>query len=57
MPLAAGYPEPAVLPSPLQGLLMVCVAVGSFGGNLLVNRAFQLETAAKASAVNFTQVR
>ncbi len=29
----------------------------SFGGNLLVNRAFQLEPAAKASALNFSQAR
>lgn len=35
-----------------------CVRCGrSFGGNLLVNRAFQLEPAAKASALNFSQAR
>lgn len=56
LPLAAGYPEPAVLPSPLQAAMLLLIACGSFGGNLLVNRAFQLELAAKASAVNFTQV-
>ncbi|KAL4420523.1 hypothetical protein ABPG75_010179 [Micractinium tetrahymenae] len=56
IPLAAGYPEPAVLPSPVQLALLVGIACGSFGGNLLVNRAFQLELAAKASALNFSQV-
>lgn len=56
IPLAFGYPAPAVLPSPLEAALLLAIACGSFGGNLLVNRAFQLELAAKASAVNFAQV-
>lgn len=56
IPLAFGYPAPAVLPSALEAALLLAIACGSFGGNLLVNRAFQLELAAKASAVNFAQV-
>lgn len=57
IPLALSYPLPAWLLFPLEMLLMLCIAVGSFGGNLLVNRAFQLGRGAKTSAVNFTQAR
>ena len=55
IPLSAGYPEPAVPLTPAQFGVLLGIACGSFGGSLLVNRAFQLELAAKASAVNFTQ--
>lgn len=56
IPLAFGYPAPAVMPSWAEAALLLAIACGSFSGNLLVNRAFQLELAAKASAVNFSQV-
>lgn len=56
VPLAAGYPRPAVRPSPRECGVLLGIAAGSFGGNLLVNRAFQIELAARASAVNFMQV-
>jgi hypothetical protein len=35
VPLAAGYSEPAVLPSGTQAALLLGIACGSFGGNLL----------------------
>lgn len=56
VPLCLGYPQPAVLPSPVQAVLLLLLAACSFTANLLVNRAFQIELAAKASAVNFSQV-
>ena len=55
IPLACGYPEPAVAPTLPQAALLLAIACGSFGGNLLVNRAFQLEPGARASAINFSQ--
>lgn len=37
IPLALGYPAPAVLPSALEAVLLLGIACGSFGGNLLVS--------------------
>ena len=56
VPLAVGYPQRAVAPTPPQATLLLGIAACSFSGNLLINRAFQIELAAKASAVNFSQV-
>lgn len=56
VPLIAGFPTPAIWPSVTDNLLLVGVAVTSFVGQVLLTRGFQLETAARASAVNFTQV-
>ena len=41
VPLALGYPAPAVLPSPLEAALLLGIACGSFGGNLLVSDHFK----------------
>ncbi|KAK9824648.1 hypothetical protein WJX72_012035 [[Myrmecia] bisecta] len=55
IPLAFGFPQHAVWPSPFDAGCMVGVALTSFFGQILINRGFQSETAAKVSAVNYTQ--
>jgi hypothetical protein len=57
IPLSLGYPHFAVLPNLLDAALLLLLAVCSFVANLLVSRALQIELAAKATALNFTQVR
>ncbi|KAI3429294.1 hypothetical protein D9Q98_005390 [Chlorella vulgaris] len=56
IPLSLGYPHFAVLPNLLDAALLLLLAVCSFVANLLVSRALQIELAAKATALNFTQV-
>ena len=56
VPLALGVPHPAVLPSPRAALCLAGVAATSFAAQLLLNRGFQLESAARASAFNYSQV-
>lgn len=38
MPLALGYPAPAVRPSPRDGLLLAVVAASQFLGQICLNR-------------------
>ena len=54
--LAFGWPFAAVLPTPKDWLCLLGIAVSSFAANVLLNRGFQLESAALASGVNMTQV-
>lgn len=54
--LAFGYPDSAVLPIAKDWGFLMCIAVLSFINQMCLNRGFQLEVAAKASAVNYTQV-
>ena len=54
--LAFGYPDSAVLPIARDWGLLMGIAVLSFINQMCLNRGFQLEVAAKASAVNYTQV-
>lgn len=56
-PLAAGWPQPAVVPSLADAGLLLAIAVTSFGGQLLLTRGFQLQAASKAASINFSQVR
>ncbi|KAL4425857.1 hypothetical protein ABPG75_009873 [Micractinium tetrahymenae] len=56
IPTALGVPLPAVLPSGRACLFLLAVGCASFASQLLVNRGFQLEKAARGSAFNFTQV-
>lgn len=49
-------PQPAVLPRLPAAACLLAVAACSFAAQLLLSRGFQLETATKASAANFTQV-
>ncbi|GLC34177.1 hypothetical protein PLESTM_000166500 [Pleodorina starrii] len=55
-PLAAGVPAPAVWPSGPQWALLAGVGCCSFWGQILIGRSFQLLNAARASAINLTQV-
>lgn len=48
--------QPAVLPRGVACLYLVAIATCSFLAQLLLNRAFQIETAVRASAANYTQV-
>jgi drug/metabolite transporter (DMT)-like permease len=57
IPLAAGWPDKAVVPSVGDAALLVAVALSSFSAQLYLTRGFQLESATRASATNFTQVR
>lgn len=57
VPLAVGWPQPAVLPSGHDVALLLGVAASSFCGQILLNRGFQVQPAAIASAINCTQVR
>ena len=53
--MVSGYPDPAVVPAATDSALLLAIAVFSFVGQICLNRGFQLEVAAKASAVNYTQ--
>jgi drug/metabolite transporter (DMT)-like permease len=54
--LALGWPRPAVWPTLLDWGCLTAIAISSFSANILLNRGFQIETAAVGSAVNTTQV-
>ncbi|KAG2444339.1 hypothetical protein HXX76_001095 [Chlamydomonas incerta] len=56
VPLALGYPAPAVAPSARSGCLLGAVGATQFAGQLLLNRGFQLESATRGSAINVLQV-
>ena len=45
------------MPKLLDWALMLAVAVTSFGGQLVLGRAYQIEVASKVAAVNYVQVR
>ncbi len=51
-----GVPRPAVVPSGRACLALLGVGCASFLAQLLLNRGFQLEKAARGSSLNFTQV-
>lgn len=55
-PSPSGRTQPAVVPSGSACLCLLGVAACSFSAQLLLNRGFQLELAARASAFNYTQV-
>lgn len=55
-PLAASWPQRAVLPSLSDAALLVVIAATSFAGQLLLTRGFQLESASRAASINFSQV-
>lgn len=54
-PLLFGYPAPLLLPLAKDWGFLLIIAVLSFINQMCLNRGFQLEVAAKASAVNYTQ--
>jgi drug/metabolite transporter (DMT)-like permease len=56
-PLACGWPERAVLPGPGDAGLLTAVAACSFCAQLYMTRGYQLESATRASAASYTQVR
>lgn len=56
VPTALGMPRPAVLPTGRACLALLGVGCASFAAQLLLNRGFQLEKAARASAFNLSQV-
>ncbi|KAG2485529.1 hypothetical protein HYH03_015700 [Edaphochlamys debaryana] len=56
VPLALGFPSPPVWPSPRCRALLALVGITQFGGQLLLNRGFQLESATRGSAINVLQV-
>lgn len=57
LPLAVGWPQRGVLPAGGDAALLLGVAACSFLGQLLITRGMQVLSAAKASAINFMQVR
>ena len=56
LPLAFGYPRPLLLPLLKDWVPLLLIAASSFINQVFLNRGFQLATAAKESAVNYTQV-
>ena len=51
-----GYPDPAVLPGAHDAALLLTLALCSFIGQTLLNRSFQISSAAKGSSLMCTQV-
>ena len=56
LPLVFGYPRPPVLPGLKDWPPLLAIAATSYVNQICLNRGFQLEVAAKASAMNYTQV-
>lgn len=54
--VALSFPGPLLLPSPLQALTLVGIALTSFLAQLLMGRSLQLMPAAKCANVNLMQV-
>lgn len=54
--LVIGRPQAPMVPSILDWLCLTGIAISSFLANILLNRGFQLNKAAIASSVNYTQV-
>lgn len=57
LPLAAGWPQRAVAPTARDVGLLLGVAGTSFLGQLLLTRGLQLQPAARAASINFSQAR
>lgn len=55
--MQAGYPDKAVLPGRFDACLLVGIALSSFLGQMMLNRSFQIQSAAKGSSIMCTQVR
>jgi drug/metabolite transporter (DMT)-like permease len=56
VPLCLGWPDPAMLPSWQEMLLLAGVVATSFFGQLLISRGFQLLKPSTAASINLTQV-
>lgn len=56
VPLVLGIPQPAVWPEVRAWLALLSIGACSFVAQLLLNRGFQLQRAALASALSFSQV-
>lgn len=54
--LLLGLPDGPIIPGFRDWLCLIGIAIASFSANILLNRGFQVENAALASAVNYTQV-
>ena len=57
VPLSIGYPSSAVWPGAVDAINLGSIAITSFFGQMVLSRGFQLQSAAKASAINLTQVK
>jgi hypothetical protein len=55
--LQGGFPEKAVLPGVGDSLRLGAVGLMSFAAQVMINRAFRLETAMKMATMSLTQVR
>ncbi|KAL3149393.1 hypothetical protein ABBQ32_002191 [Trebouxia sp. C0010 RCD-2024] len=56
LPLAFGYPRSPVLPALKDWVPLLAISATSCINQICLNRGFQLEVAAKASAMNYTMV-
>jgi len=52
-----GYPDRGVLPGHFDWAMLGTVIMTIFLGQMLLNRAFQISNASKASSINCVQVR
>ena len=55
-PMAASWPEPAVWPSAVNWVILIAISFTSFAGQMMLTRGFQLQSGARASGLNMTQV-
>lgn len=55
--LQAGFPDRAVVPGAFDSCMLCCIVMSSFTGQMLLNRSFQIQSAAKGSSINCMQVQ
>ena len=53
--MQTSVPDAPTAPTLIDWVLMMAVAVTSFGGQLVLGRAYQIEVASKVAAVNYLQ--
>ena len=54
--LQAGWPQPPVVPGPMDMAMIIAIAACSFSSHALIARAFLMDNAAKVSAAGYLQV-
>lgn len=56
VPLIVGYPDKVMLPGAFDSGMLCIIIFASFFGQMLLNHGFQIQSAAKGSSINCTQV-
>ncbi len=55
--MQVGYPDKVMLPGAFDSGMLCIVILASFFGQMLLNHGFQIQSAAKGSSINCTQVK